>query len=228
MKILKLIFCFYSHDDGEYKDFHIKIDNKFVKKRKYYLFPVRNAGIEGFYIGFSINCQDNTGIKRKLYALNQNIEIEKLDKYEFQSYENETYYEEIVDVAIFETKEDYNKSHWNSYYVILDEIEELIGDLLFIKEINDNSFYVEKYIHNISKIKFSSDFNEVLEVYTINEKFGDELWYDNEKEKKESFNRIKNEIKELVTEEEFEKTVKETEIDFSIINEKFSFLNQIN
>ena len=228
MKILKLIFGFYSHDDGEYKDFHIKIDNKFVKEGKYYLFPVRNTGIEGFYIGFSTNCQDNIGIKRKLYSLNQNIEFEKIDKYELQSYENETYYEEIVDVAIFKIEEDYNKSYWNSYYIILDEIEELIGDLLFIKEINDNSFYVEKYIHNISKIKFSSNFNEVLEVYSLNEKFGDELWYDNEKEKKESFNRIKNEIKKLVTEEEFEKTVKDTEIDFSIINEKFSFLNQIN
>lgn len=228
MKLLKLIFGFYSHDDREYKDFYIKIDNKFVKERKYYLFPVRNTGVEGFYIGFSMNCQNNIEMKRKLYTLNQDIELEKLDKYEFQSYENETYYEEIVDVAIFKTEEDYNKSQWNSYYVILDDIEELIGDLLFIKEINDNSFYVEKYIHNISKIKFSSDFNEVLDIYSLNEKFGDELWYDNEEEKKESFDRIKNEIKELVTEKEFKDMVKDIEIGFSIINEKFSLLNQIN
>ena len=50
------------------------------------------------------------------------------------------------------------------------------------------------------------------------------LWW---KWKKEAFERIKNEIKELLTEEEFEKTAKETEIDFSILNKKYSLLNQI-
>ena len=88
-------FGFYSHDDGEYEDFQIEAENRFVKSGEYYLFPVRNKGNKEFYTGFSINCQDNLEVKRELYALNQDIELKEVDEYSFQSYENETYYEEI-------------------------------------------------------------------------------------------------------------------------------------
>ena len=227
MKIINLISGFYSHNDGEYKDFQIKAENRFVKNGEYYLFPIRNKGNEKFYIGFSTNCQDNLGVKRELYALNQDIEPEKLDEYELKSYEDELYYEEITETAIFETKKEYVESSWNGSYVILEDIKETIGDLLFIKEIDNSSTYIEKFIHNISKIKFSSKFPETLDVYLLNGKHDDYLWCYDEKEKKETFERIKNEIKELLTEEEFKKTAKETEIDFSILNKKYSLLNQI-
>ena len=98
---------------------------------------------------------------------------------------------------------------------------------LFIKEIDSSSTYTEKFIHNISKIKFSSKFPETLDVYLLNGKHDDYLWCYDENKKKEAFERIKNEIKELLTEEEFEETVKETEIDFTILNKKYSLLNQI-
>lgn len=46
MKIINLISGFYSHLDGEYKDFQIEAENRFVKIGEYYLFPVRNRGNE--------------------------------------------------------------------------------------------------------------------------------------------------------------------------------------
>lgn len=226
MKIINLISGFYSHDDGEYKDFQIKAENRFVKNGEYYLFPIRNKGNEDFHIGFSMNCQYEQ-TKRELYALNQDIELKEVDEYSFRSYENETYYEEITETAIFETEKEYTESSWKGSYVILEDMEETLGDLLFIKEIDSSGYYTEKFIHNISKIKFSSKFPETLEVYLLNGKYDDYLWYYDEKEKEEAFERIKNEIKELLTEEEFEKTVKETEIDFTILNKKYSLLNQI-
>lgn len=173
-----------------------------------------------------MNCQYEQ-TKRELYALNQDIELKEVDEYSFQSYENETYYEEIIETAIFETEKEYTESSWKGSYVILEDMEETLGDLLFIKEIDNSGYYTEKFIHNISKIKFSSKFPETLEVYLLNGKYDDYLWYKNEEEKKEAFERIKNEIKELLTEKEFDKTIKETEIDFTILNKKYSLLNQI-
>ena len=227
MKIINLISGFYCHLDGEYEDFQIEAENRFVKSGEYYLFPVRNKGNEEFYTGFSTNCKDNLEMKRELYALNQDIEPEKLDEYELKSYEDELYYEEITETAIFETEKEYAESSWKGSYVILEDIKETIGDLLFIKEIDSSSTYTEKFIHNISKIKFSSKFPETLDVYLLNGKHDDYLWCYDENKKKEAFERIKNEIKELLTEEEFEETVKETEIDFTILNKKYSLLNQI-
>lgn len=227
MKIINLISGFYCHLDGEYEDFQIEAENRFVKNGEYYLFPVRNKGNEEFYTGFSTNCHENLEVKRELYALNQDIELKEVDEYSFQSYENETYYEEITETAIFETEKEYAESSWKGSYVILEDMEETLGDLLFIKEIDNSGNYTEKFIHNISKIKFSSNFPEALDVYLLNGKHDDYLWYYDENEKKEGFERIKNEIKELLTEEEFDKTIKETEIDFTILNKKYSLLNQI-
>lgn len=119
------------------------------------------------------------------------------------------------------------KKENETYHEDFEDIEKILENLLFIKEIGKTSCYTEKFIHNISKIKFSSKFPVILEVYLLNGKYDNYLWYYDEKEKKEGFERIKNEIKELLTEEEFDKTIKETEIDFSILNKKYSLLNQI-
>lgn len=119
------------------------------------------------------------------------------------------------------------KKENETYHEDFEDMEKKLENLLFIKEIENSSCYTEKFIHNISKIKFSSKFPVILEVYLLNGKYDNYLWYYDEKEKKEGFERIKNEIKELLTEEEFEKTVKENEIDFSILNKKYSLLNQI-
>lgn len=70
-------------------------------------------------------------------------------------------------------------------------MEETLGDLLFIKEIDNSSYYTEKFIHNISKIKFSSTFPETLEIYLLNGKYDDYLWYQNEEEKKKLLKELK-------------------------------------
>lgn len=119
------------------------------------------------------------------------------------------------------------KKENETYHEDFEDMEKILENLLFIKEIEKTSCYTEKFIHNISKIKFSSKFPVILEVYLLNGKYDNYLWYFNEKEKKKGFERIKNEIKELLTEEEFDKTIKETEIDFAILNKKYSLINQI-
>ena len=119
------------------------------------------------------------------------------------------------------------KKENETYHEDFEDMEKILENLLFIKEIEKTSCYTEKFIHNISKIKFSSKFPEALDVYLLNGKHDDYLWCYDEKEKKETFERIKNEIRELLTEEEFEKTAKETEIDFTVLNKKYSLLNQI-
>lgn len=95
--------------------------------------------------------------------------------------------------------EDILKEENETYHEDFEDMKKVLENLLFIKEIENSSCYTENF---------------------LNGKYDNYLWYD-EKEKKEAFERIKNEIKELLTE------IKETEIDFTILNKKYSLLNQI-
>mgnify|MGYP000495056480 FL=1 len=129
-------------------------------------------------------------------------------------------------MAFFENEKEYSENKWNDPYVILSELEK-VGDFKTVKTIKENSYYVENQLHNISRITFSKDFEEVIEVYEKNGEM-DELWFENKEEKEDVFKNIKKELIDLgISDEEMENISSETEINLSLLGDKFSLFNEL-
>ena len=129
-------------------------------------------------------------------------------------------------MAFFENEKEYSENKWNDPYVILSELEK-VGDFKTVKTIKESSYYVENQLHNISRITFSKDFEEVIEVYEKNGEM-DELWFENKEEKEDVFKNIKKELIDLgISDEEMENISSETEINLSLLGDKFSLFNEL-
>ena len=167
--------------------------------------------------------------KMELYSLNVERDLEKWEKEElFKNYEDISYLEKEKEVAFFENEEEYLKKNgmWNGPYVILSKLE-TVGDFKTIKTIKENSYYVENQLHNISRIKFSEDFEEVIEIYKKNGEM-DELWFETEEEKKNAFEIIKKELMDFgITIDEIKNISNKTKINLSLLGNRFSLINQL-
>ena len=226
MEIIKLNCGWYEHDDGEFKPLGPILEKRISKIGNCFLVPVKNSEIKGDYAGFSLNT-DYRETVLELYSLNVERDLEKWEMEElFRNYENISYMEEEREVAFFENKKEYSESGWNGPYVILNELEK-VGDFKSIEIIKKNSYYVEHHLHNISRITFSKDFEEVIEVYEKNGEM-DELWFETKEEKETTFKIIKKEIMDLgASEEEMENISSETEINLFLLGNKFSLINEL-
>ena len=226
MEIIKLNCSWYEHDDGEFKPLGPLLEKRISKIGNCFLAPVKNGEIKGDYAGFSLNA-DYRETVLELYSLNVERDLEKWEMEElFRNYENISYMEEEREVAFFEGKKEYSESGWNGPYVILSELEKA-GDFKTIEIIKENSYYVEHHLHNISRITFSKDFEEVIEVYEKNGEM-DELWFETKEEKEDVFKNIKKELIDLgISNEEMENISSETEINLSLLGDKFSLINEL-
>lgn len=129
-------------------------------------------------------------------------------------------------MAFFENEKEYSESKWNDPYVILSELEK-VGDFKTVKTIKENSYYVENQLYNISRIKFSEDFEEVIEVYEKNGEM-DELWFETKEEKKDAFKSIKKDLIDLgISDKEMENISSGTEINLSLLGDRFSLINEL-
>ena len=227
MEIIKLNCGWYEHVDEEHAPCGAGLENKISKVEDCFLVPVKNGGeIDGDYAGFSLNV-DYRETVLKLFSLNKERELKKWETEElFRNYELISYFEEEREVAFFENEKEFSEIKWNGPYVILSELEK-VGDFKSIEIIEENSYYVEHQLHNISRITFSKDFEEVIEVYEKNGEM-DELWHRTREEKEAAFKTIKKEILDLgVSEEEMENISSETEINLFLLGNKFSLINEL-
>lgn len=226
MEIIKLDCGWYEHDDGEFKPCGAGLEDKISKVEDCFLVPVKNGEIKGDYAGFSLNA-DYRETVLELYSLNVERDLEKWEMEElFRNYENISYMEEEREVAFFENEKEYSESGWNGPYVILSELEK-VGDFKTVNVIKEHSYYVENQLHNISRIKFSKDFEEVIEVYEKNNEM-DELWFETKEEKEDAFKTIKKELIDLgISDEEMENISNEAEINLSLLENKFSLINEL-
>lgn len=226
MEIIKLNCSWYEHDDGEFKPLGPLLEKRISKIGNCFLAPVKNGEIKGDYAGFSLNA-DYRETVLELYSLNVERDLEKWEMEElFRNYENISYMEEEREVAFFEDKKEYSESGWNGPYVILSELEKA-GDFKTIEIIKENSYYVEHHLHNISRITFSKDFEEVIEVYEKNGEM-DELWFETKEEKEAVFKTIKKELIDLgISDEEMKNISSETEINLSLLGDKFLLINEL-
>lgn len=226
MEIIKLDCGWYEHDDGEFKPCGAGLEDKISKVEDCFLVPVKNGEIKGDYAGFSLNA-DYRETVLELYSLNVERDLEKWEMEElFRNYENISYMEEEREVAFFENEKEYSESGWNGPYVILSELEK-VGDFKTVNVIKEHSYYVENQLHNISRIKFSKDFEEVIEVYEKNNEM-DELWFETKEEKEDAFKTIKKELIDLgISDEEMENISNEAEINLSLLENKFLLINEL-
>ena len=226
MEIIKLDCGWYEHDDGEFKPCGAGLENKISKVEDCFLVPVKNSEIQGDYAGFSLNA-DCRGTVLELYSLNMGRELDKWETEElFRNYENISYCTEEREVAFFENEKEFSESKWNGPYVILSKLEKN-GDFKTVNTIKEYSYYAEHQLHNISRITFSKDFEEVIEVYEKNDEM-DELWFETEEEKEDAFKTIKKELIDLgINDEEMENISNETEINLSLLGDKFSLINEL-
>lgn len=226
MKIIELNCGWYEHLDDECEPCGALLEKRISKIGNSFLVPVKNSEINGDYAGISLNT-DYRGTVLELYSLNVKRELEKWEKEElFRSYEPFLYRTEEREVAFFENEKEFSESKWNGPYVILSELEK-VGDFKTVGTIKENSYYVENNFHNISKITFSEDFEEVIEVYEKNNEM-DELWFKTKEEKEEAFKSIKKELMDLgISSEEMEKISNGTEINLFLLGDKFSLINEL-
>ena len=226
MKIIELNCGWYEHLDDECEPCGALLEKRISKIGNSFLVPVKNSEINGDYAGISLNT-DYRGTVLELYSLNVKRELEKWEKEElFRSYEPFLYRTEEREVAFFENEKEFSESKWNGPYVILSELEK-VGDFKTVGTIKENSYYVENNFHNISKITFSEDFEEVIEVYEKNNEM-DEIWFKTKEEKEEAFKSIKKELMDLgISSEEMEKISNGTEINLFLLGDKFSLINEL-
>lgn len=226
MEIIKLNCGWYEHDDGEFKPCGAGLENKISKVENCFLVPVKNSEINGDYAGFSLNADYRETIL-ELFSLNMERELDKWETEElFQNYELISYRTEEREVAFFENEKEFSESKWNGPYVILSELEK-VGNFKTVNTIKEHSYYAENQLYNISRIKFSEDFEEVIEVYEKNNEM-DELWFETKEEKEDVFKNVKKELIDLgISDEEMENISSETEIDLSLLGDKFSLINEL-
>lgn len=226
MEIIRLNCGWYEHVDGEFEPCGAILEEKISKIGNSFLVPVKNSEIDGDYTGFSLSTDYRETIL-ELYSLNADRDLKKWEKEElFKNYEDISYCTEEREVAFFENEKEFSESKWNGPYVILSELEK-VGDFKTVETIKEYSYYVENQLHNISKIIFSKDFEEVIEVYEKNNEM-DELWFKTKEEKEEAFKNIKKELMDLgISSEEMENISNETEINLSLLGDKFSLINEL-
>lgn len=226
MEIIKLNCGWYEHDDGEFKPCGAGLENKISKVENCFLVPVKNSEINGDYAEFSLNVDYRETIL-ELFSLNMERDLEKWETEElFQNYELISYRTEEREVAFFENEKEFSEIKWNGPYVILSELEK-VEDFKTVNTIKEYSYYAENQLHNISRITFSKDFEEVIEVYEKNNEM-EELWFETEEKKENTFKIIKKEIIDLgVSNEEMENISTETEINLSLLGDKFSLINEL-
>lgn len=226
MEIIKLNCGWYEHGDGEFKPCGAGLKERISKVEDCFLVPVKNSEINGDYAGFSLNADYRETIL-ELFSLNMDRELDKWETEElFQNYELISYRTEEREVAFFENEKEFSEIKWNGPYVILSELEK-VGNFKTVKTIKDHSYYVENQLHNISRIKFSKDFEEVIEVYEKNGEL-DEFWFKTKEKKEEAFKNIKKDLIDLgINSEEMENISNETEINLSLLGDKFSLINEL-
>ena len=226
MEIIRLNCGWYEHLDDECEPCGAGLEKRISKIGNSFLVPVKNSEIDGNYVGFSLNtdCRETV---LELYSLNVDRDLEKWEAEEiFESYEPFLYRTKERKVAFFENEKEYSESKWNDPYVILSGLEK-VGDFRTVKTIKEHSYYCENQLYNISRIKFSDDFEEVIEVYEKNNEM-DELWFETKKEKEDAFKSIKKELIDLgISSEEMENISNETEINLSLLGDKFSLINEL-
>ena len=226
MEIIKLNCGWYEHDDGEFKPCGAGLEKRISKIENCFLVPVKNSEINVDYAGISLNTDYRKTIL-ELFSLNMERELDKWETEElFQNYELISYLEKEREVAFFENEKEFSESKWNGPYVILSELEK-VGNFKTVNTIKEHSYYVENQLHNISRIMFSEDFEEVIEVYEKNNEM-DELWFETKEEKEDVFKNIKKELIDLgISNEEMENISSETEINLSLLGDKFSLINEL-
>lgn len=192
MKIIKLNCGWYEHVDEEHEPCGAGLEKRISKIGNCFLVPVKNSEINGDYAGISLNTDYRETIL-ELFSLNMERELDKWETEElFQNYELISYRTEERKVAFFENEKEFSEIKWNGPYVILSELEK-VGDFKTVNTIKEHSYYVENQLHNISRIKFSKDFEEVIEVYEKNGEM-DELWFKTKEEKEDAFKNIKKSL----------------------------------
>lgn len=130
------------------------------------------------------------------------------------------------EVAFFENEKEFSESRWNGPYVILSKLEK-VGNFKTVKTIKDYSYYAENQLYNISRIKFSKDFETVIEVYEKNGEMNG-LWFKTEEEKADAFKNIRKDLIDLgINNEEMKNISSETEINLSLLGDKFSLINEL-
>lgn len=226
MEIIKLNCGWYEHIDDECEPCGAGLEKRISKIGNSFLVPVKNSEIDGNYAGISLNADYRDTIL-ELYSLNVDRDLEKWETEElFESYEPFLYRTKEREVAFFENEKEYSESKWNGPYVILSELEK-VGNFKTVNTIKEHSYYVENQLHNISRIMFSEDFEEVIEVYEKNNEM-DELWFETKEEKEDVFKNIKKELIDLgISNEEMENISSETEINLSLLGDKFSLINEL-
>lgn len=226
MEIIELNCGWYEHIDDECEPCGSGLKKRISKIGNSFLVPVKNSEIDGDYDGISLNADYRNTIL-ELYSLNVDRDLRKWEIEElFRSYEPFLYRTEKREVAFFENEKEFSESKWNGPYVILSELEK-DGDFKTVGTIKENSYYVENKLHNISKITFSKDFEEVIEVYEKNNEM-DELWFETKEEKEDAFKNIKKELMDLgISGEEMENISSETEINFFLLGDRFSLINEL-
>lgn len=226
MEIIRLNCGWHEHLDDEYKPCGAGLKKRISKLGNSFLVPVKNSEINGDYAGISLNADYRDTIL-ELYSLNVDRDLEKWEIEElFSSYGLELYLEKEREVAFFENEKEFFESKWNDPYVILSELEK-VGDFKTVKTIKEHSYYVENQLYNISRIKFSEDFEEVIEVYEKNGEM-DELWFETKEEKKDAFKSIKKDLIDLgISDKEMENISSGTEINLSLLGDRFSLINEL-
>lgn len=226
MEIIKLNCGWYEHDGGEFKPCGAGLEKRISKIENCFLVPVKNGEINGDYAGISLNTDYRETIL-ELFSLNMERELDKWETEElFRNYELISYCEEEREVAFFENEKEFSESKWNGPYVILSELEK-VGDFKTVKTIKEHSYYVENQLYNISRIKFSEDFEEVIEVYEKNGEM-DELWFETKEEKEDVFKSIRKDLIDLgISDEEMKNISSETEINLSLLGDRFSLINEL-
>lgn len=226
MEIIELNCGWYEHIDDECEPCGSGLEKRISKIGNSFLVPVKNSEIDGDYDGISLNADYRNTIL-ELYSLNVDRDLRKWEIEElFRSYEPFLYRTEKREVAFFENKKEFSESKWNGPYVILSELEK-VGDFKTVGTIKENSYYVENKLHNISKITFSKDFEEVIEVYEKNGEM-DELWFESKEEKEDVFKTIKKELMNLgISSEKMENISNRTGINLFLLGEEFSLINEL-